>query len=342
MKLFGKDLSRDVAVVAEMGVNHEGDVEAASKMLRLAADAGADAVKLQTYTASRFVTTSNAERFARVQRFGLGPDDYRRLRREAASLRIVLFSTAVTEDVVDQVASLSPVIKIASGDLNFRPVIDAAMATGCSLILSTGNGTIEEIDRAVEWCRAAAPDDLADRLVLLHCVAAYPAPVSQLNLRTIPFLRDRYGLSVGFSNHAKEREGVLGAVALGAQIIEVHFTDKREGKTFHDHAISVEPDELAELVRSIRLMRSALGEAGRPVLDAEAALRPAMRKGLVAARDLAIGEILSTDDLNYARPATEFDWSDLPSLVGRRICIALHQGEIVTRTSVGLAPRQSQ
>lgn len=336
MNIFGKDLDRDVAVVAEMGVNHEGNVEAASLMLRLAAEAGVDAVKLQSYTPSRFVTTSNAERFARVQRFSLAREDYERLKNEANALKVTLFSTAVTEDVVEFLSTLSPVIKIASGDLNFRPVIDAAMASGASVILSTGNGSLDEIDRAVEWCRVAAPSDFADRLALLHCVAAYPAPIAQLNLRTIPFFKERYGLTVGFSNHAKENEGVLGAVALGAQIVEVHFTDQREGKTFHDHALSVEPAELGALVQSIKRIRSALGEQGRPEIEAEAALRPMMRKGLVAARDLAAGTTLRAEDLNFARPATEFEWSDLQSLVGRKLSHPLRCGELISRANVGL------
>ncbi|WP_168192659.1 N-acetylneuraminate synthase family protein [Undibacter mobilis] len=337
MNLFGRYLDNDVAVIAEIGVNHEGSVESASTLLRLAAEAGADAVKLQTYTPSRFVTTSNQQRFERVTRFALSRQDHLRLRDEAAELGVSLFSTAVTEDVVDFVATLGPAVKIASGDLNFRPVLEAAMRTGKAVILSTGNSTLDEIDTALSWCRdASGQQNLSDRLVLLHCVASYPAPMHDLNLLSIPFLKERYGLPTGYSNHAVEPEAVIAATALGAQVIEVHFTDRRAGRTFHDHSLSFEPEEMRKLITGIRAVRAACGQYGRPVLPSEVALRPLMRKGVVAARDLPAGTVLAAGDMAYARPATEFNWSDVDGLVGRQLIVSLHQGELIP--AAGVAP----
>ncbi|MBM3521124.1 MAG: hypothetical protein FJX63_10250, partial [Alphaproteobacteria bacterium] len=145
MKLFGRDLDTDIAVIAEVGVNHEGNVDVASSLLRAAAEAGADAVKFQSYTPERFISPSDAERFARVTRFGLDEHAHRHLAAEAAELGIAFLSAAISEDWVPLLAELSPAIKIASGDLTFEPVFRAAARTGKPVIISTGCGSAEEV-----------------------------------------------------------------------------------------------------------------------------------------------------------------------------------------------------
>ncbi len=334
MNLFGKDLEHEVAVVAELGVNHEGDVEVASRLLRLARDAGADAVKLQTYTPDRFASSADPVRLERVERFCLDRAAHYRLAQEAAGLGVALFSSAITEDVVPLLAELFPAIKIASGDINFEPVVRRAMSTRKPVILSTGNATIEEIDQAVQWCRDLAGPRLSEQLVLMHCVSAYPVPIEHANLLSIPFLKQRYGLTTGYSNHVLGPEACLGAVALGAQIIEVHVTERREGKEFRDHALSFEPAELAALIASLRKLRVALGVLGKELQPSELQIRSAMRKGVVAARDLEAGRILCADDLMYARPATEFAASELAWLIGARLTTAVGRGQLIPRSGV--------
>ena len=335
MYLFGKDLSRHVVVAAEIGVNHEGDVEAASRLLRLAAGAGADAVKFQSYTPERYVSRSDSERLERVTRFGLDRASHERLRREADELGVSFFSTPVTEDLVPMLAELCPAIKIASGDLTFEPVIRAAAKTGKPVILSTGLGTIEEIDQAVEWIRSEiGTDDLHDRLVLLHCVAAYPTPADQTNIRSVPFLRDRYDVSVGYSHHAVGIEPCLAAVALGAQVIEVHFTDRKEGRTFRDHQLSLEPSDLSDLVKRIGAISDSLGRYGKTRAAAELPGLAAMRKGIVAARDLVAGTIIDEADIMYARPATEYAAAEREKVIGGTLTVALKRGELIPRSGI--------
>lgn len=335
MKLFGKDLDREVVVVAEIGVNHEGNVDVAATLIRLAHEAGADAVKLQSYTPERFASSADPVRQERVRRFCLDRQAHYRLAEEASRMGATLFSSAITEDVIPLLAELFPAIKVASGDLNFEPIVREAASTGKPVLLSTGNSTIEEIDQAVQWCReevgAAA---LADRIVLLHCVSAYPTPIEQANLLTIPFLKERFGLVAGYSSHVLGVEAALAAVALGARVIEVHVTDRREGREFRDHAISYEPHELASLIASVRKVTVSLGKPGKHIQPAEMTIRAAMRKGIVAARDLAAGTVLSKDDVMYARPATEFAAAELPKILGRRLTVALRYGELVPRTAV--------
>ena len=335
MELFGKDISRNLVVIAEIGVNHEGDVEAASRMLRLAAEAGADAVKLQTYSPDRFIAASDPERLKRVTRFCLSDDDTRRLALEAVDLGITLFSTAITEDVIRFLDEIFPVMKIASGDLTFEPAVRAAAATGKPVILSTGLGAVEEIDAAIGWVRdETGTDDLSERLVLMHCVSAYPTPIEEANLRSIPFLAERYGVPVGYSNHVPGLDACLAAVALGACVLEVHFTDRREGREFRDHHLSLVPDELTELVGRAVGIRAALGTFGKDRQPSEIPNLAAVRKGIVAARDLEAGTTLSTDDLMFARPATEFAAAEMDQVVGRRLLASVKTGESIRRKDV--------
>jgi N-acetylneuraminate synthase/N,N'-diacetyllegionaminate synthase len=335
MRLFGKDLMREVALVAEIGVNHEGDVETATRLLRLAAEAGADAVKFQSYTPARFTSANDAARLERVTRFMLDERAHRRLSREADACGVAFFSTAVTEDWVPLLAELGEAIKIASGDLIFEPVVRAAAATGRMVILSTGLGTVEEIDRAVAWVRAELSEaPLPERLVLMHCVSAYPTPVEQANVRSVPFLAERYGLPVGYSNHVIGIEACLAAVALGACVIEAHFTDRREGREFRDHHLSLLPDEFAELARQTPLIKASLGVMDKPVQPCERPLKDAIRKGVVAAHDLAAGAVLTRGNLMFARPASEFPAPEIGELLGRRLKRSLRRGELVARDGV--------
>ncbi|MDA0653960.1 MAG: N-acetylneuraminate synthase family protein [Proteobacteria bacterium] len=335
MHLFGRDVAGEVAIVAEVGVNHEGDVEAASRLVRLAAEAGADAVKFQSYTPARYCTASDPVRLARVTRFALDREAHERLAAEATALGIAFLSTPVTEDWVPILAGLCPALKIASGDLVFEAVIRAAARTGKPVILSAGGGELDEIDQAVEWVAdEVGRDALAERLVLMHCVSAYPTPVDEANVRSVGFLSDRYGLVTGYSNHVVGPEACLAAVALGARVIEVHFTDRREGRTFRDHELSFEPDELAALVRGIPRVVAALGTAGKRRQPSEAGNIAAMRKGVVAARALSAGQILGADDLMFARPATEYAAADLPRLLGLRLTEDVVAGALIRRAAV--------
>jgi N-acetylneuraminate synthase/N,N'-diacetyllegionaminate synthase len=335
MRLFGRDLARETAIVAEIGVNHEGEPEAALRLVRLAAGAGADAVKFQSYTPARYAAANDAERLARVSRFALDEAAHRRIAAEAAACGIAFFSTPVTEDWVPFLTRYGAAIKIASGDLDFEPVIRTAARSGRPVILSTGLGTEAEIDRAVGWLRAELGGALlAERVVLLHCVTAYPTPIEEANLLAIPYLAERHGLAVGYSNHVIGLDACLGAVALGACVIEVHVTDRREGRAFRDHQLSLLPDELADLVRRVPGLCAARGQYGKPRQPSEAPLLPLVRKGVVAARDLEAGTRLAAEDLMYARPATEFAAGERDALIGRTLGVALKRGMLVPRGAV--------
>lgn len=337
MQLFGKNLNQDVVIIAEVGVNHEGDPEVASTLIRQAHEAGADAIKFQTYTPERFVGTGDPDRLARVRRFALSDDDLRALNDEARALGIAMFSAAISEDKVPLLAELFPVIKIASGDLTFEPVIRAAAATGKPVIVSTGLGTVEEIDQTIAWFKdETGLDDVRERLHLMHCVTAYPTPIEDANVLAVPFLAERTGLTVGYSNHVIGLDACFAAIAQGASSIEVHFTDCKEGRDFRDHELSCDAADLAQLVKTAPRIRAALGQAQKARTPSETPLLDAVRKGVVAARDLAEGHVLTRDDLMFARPATEFPSGEVDTLAGKRLKAAYRLGETIRRADVDM------
>ncbi len=335
MQLFGKDLSRDVAVIAEIGVNHEGNFDKALELVRLAAEAGADAVKFQSYAPERLTSSDEPERLARVTRYALDVSAHHRLADEARNCGIAFFSSAITEDTVQLIASLAPAIKIASGDLDFEPVIRAAAASGRIVLLSTGTGTIDEVDRAVGWVRdeiGSAP--LMDRLVLFQCVSAYPAPIEEAQTAVVTQYKSRYGIEVGYSNHVIGPEACYAAVALGASVLEVHFTDCKTGRMFRDHSLSFEPADLADLVAKVGRIRAAIGSSTKGPQTSESASILAIRKGVVAARDIAEGTVLAREDLMFARPASEFPSAQIGQLPGKRLKRSLKRGQVIKRSDV--------
>lgn len=335
MHLFGKNLNTDVVVIAEIGVNHEGDPAVASKLIQLAHEAGADAVKFQTYTPERFVGTSDPARLERVRGFALSDQMLRELAGEANNLGITMFSAAISEDKIPLLAKLFPVIKIASGDLDFEPAIRGAAATGLPTIISTGLGTLEEIDQAIEWFKdETGLKDIRERLHLMHCVTAYPTPIEDANVLAVPFLANHTGLTVGYSNHVIGLEACYAAIANGASSIEVHFTDCKTGRKFRDHELSCDPDDLATLVKAAPRIKKSLGHPNKVRQTAELPLLQAVRKGVITARDLRAGHVLSRDDLMFARPATEFPSGEVGALVGKRISVNYKMGETLRRADV--------
>jgi len=322
-------------IVAEIGVNHEGSFDKAKYLIDSAARTGADAVKFQTYTPSRYASASDPGRLERVTKFSLAHEEFELLSQVAADLKIEFLSTPVSEDVVPLLSRICSRLKIASGDLTFEPVIRAAAQTGKPIILSTGLGTIEEIDQAIEWIRSETGSDwLSHNVTLMQCVVAYPTPIEEANLLSIPFLKERYGLSVGFSNHVIGQDACLAAVALGADIIEVHFTDCKVNRDFRDHEMSFDEKDLREFVVKSQLIYSALGQYGKFRQNSEKSLLKVVRKGLVAARPLRKGSVIRRDDLMFARPATEFDSNELDLVVGQTLLQDLNAGELVPRDAV--------
>ncbi len=314
-------------VIAEAGVNHNGSLETALRMVDVATRAGADAIKFQLFRA-RDLASANAPRaeYQRASTTGtsqqkmlakleLAPDAYARI-KEHCDERSILF--LATPFGVSQLAWLEQsgvrAIKIASTDLVTEPLLAAACATGLPLILSTGAAETSEIERAVQLVRHAGA---ADRLILLHCVSCYPTPMEAINLRAIGTLNDTFGVPTGLSDHTTStRTGAL-AVSVGACVIEKHFTLDPTARG-PDHATSLNPDQLTEYIARIREAQRALGTGMLGLNPIEQEVRRVARKSVVATQLIRSGEIISAEKLALKRPGTGLSPHDLPAIIGRR------------------------
>jgi len=314
-------------LIAEAGVNHNGSPELAIRLVDAAADAGADAVKFQTFRAGSLATADapqanyQRERSAAVSQqamlreLELPVGGLRAAFARAAERGIIAFSTPFDLDSAELLVSLGvPALKIGSGDLTNLFLLRGVAAAGLPVILSTGMATLDEVDLAMAAVRAAGDPPLA----LLHCLSAYPAPPRETNLRAIPTMRDRYGVEVGFSDHTLGLAAPVAAVALGATIVEKHLTLDR-GLAGPDHAASTEPGELAALARALREAHEALGDGVKRPQRAESDSRRVARRSLVLRHALASGTILTLGDLDAKRPADGISPLRLDEVLGRRL-----------------------
>lgn len=323
--------SGDVCVIAEIGNNHEGDEGLAGEMIAAAAESGATAVKFQTFRTEHFQSREDAVRFARLKGFELSAAATARLASQARSKGLTFISTPLDLRSAAMLEPLIDVFKVASGDLEFIPLLQFLAVTGKPVIISTGGSDFVRIDRAVS-CLLSSWRDTGSRgdLALLHCVSAYPAPEDQLNLRAIRSLAARYPYPIGYSDHALGMFACVAAVALGARIIEKHFTLSKTYSTFRDHALSAEPHELRELVTVLRSVSRMLGDGTKVLQPCEQELATRGGRSIAAVRDLPAGHVVERDDLIWIRPAGGFAPGEESRVVGRTLRAAVGLGGVIT------------
>ena len=332
-----------VFVVAEAGVNHNGDVALALALVDAAADGGADAVKFQTFRTDALVSRAAPKAGYQVETTGGGEsqrdmlarleltlDDFARVQERCAKRGVVFFSAPFDETSADALERLAaPLFKVPSGEITNLPFLRHVAAKRRPMIVSTGMCTLAEVAEAVAAIRAAGDPPVA----LLHCVSAYPAPPGEMNLRAMDTLRERFGVPVGLSDHTLGLEVALAAVARGAAIVEKHLTlDK--AMPGPDHRASLDPGEMAALVRGIRTVESALGDGDKRPTPSELDTRRVARKSLVAARALRAGERLTADAVAVKRPGTGIPPADLDRAVGRRLRRDVAADEVLEWTAL--------
>ncbi|HXG21833.1 MAG TPA: N-acetylneuraminate synthase family protein [Methylomirabilota bacterium] len=331
MMIEGRDVQRQRLLVAEIGNNHEGDGQAAVEMVAAAAEAGADAVKVQIITPERLVHASQRERITQLSRFRLPDETYEAMAALARTRGMLFIATPFDVRTLEQFAPLLSAVKIASGDLDYTPLLAAAARTKKPLILSTGMGTMTEVSAAVRTIEQYLPADqpLESSLALLHCVSAYPTPLDQANLRALERLRVAFGLVVGYSDHTLGIEASLVAAALGARIIEKHFTLDKTRATFRDHALSADPQELRRLATILHTFDAMLGDGEKRPMPCEQPAVTTARRGAVAVRDLPAGIPLTLADLDFVRPRSGLPPAHALALIGRTVRTPLKQHEFV-------------
>lgn len=320
-------------IIAEAGVNHNGSIELAKQLVDKAVEAGVDYIKFQTFKTEKLVAksaqmasyqkknirTKDNSQFAMLKKLELSSDQHEELIAYCKEKGIKFFSTAFDLDSIDYLHSLNLGLwKIPSGEITNYPYIKKIAQYGEPVIISTGMCEMQDIENAVasllKW--GTKKEDI----IILHCNTEYPTPYQDVNLKAMDAIREKFGVEVGYSDHTKGIEVPIAAVALGATVIEKHFTLNRnmEGP---DHKASLEPDELKAMVSAIRNIEQAVGDGVKKVTDSEKGNISVARKSIVAARNINKGEVFTEENLTVKRPGTGISpmhWEEILGQVAKR------------------------
>ena len=332
-------MSARVLVIAEAGVNHNGELPLALQLCDAARAAGADAVKFQTFRAEDLVVpgaptaayqarqTGQQDQYAMLKALELSEADHFALHAHCNRIGIEFFSTPFSVPAVDMLQRLGVRrLKLSSGELTHQALVAAAAGTGLPLLMSTGMADLDEVRQALEWARAARGH--LDEVAVLHCTSAYPAPDASLNLRAMVTMGSALGLPVGYSDHSDGVEASLAAVALGAVVIEKHLTLDRT-LPGPDHSASLEPGPFATMVAGIRRIEAMLGDGAKRPTPQELDTARVARRSVVAACDIAAGTVIEASMLACRRPATGIAPKDLALVAGRSAAVHIAAGTVL-------------
>lgn len=317
-------MNRDnkVLIIAEIGVNHNGDFDTAKRMIEVAKNCGVDIVKFQTFNVDAL--TSGQAEMAKYQKDNIGKtetqkemlsklalsqEQFKELAKYCKEIGITFLSTPFDIESVRFLNPIQNIWKIPSGEITNYPYLVEIAKTGKKVILSTGMCTLDEIKEALGVLTYNGTKDIT----LLHCTTDYPTPLESVNLNAMLTLKEEFGYPVGYSDHTEGIEVDIAAVAMGATVIEKHFTLDRN-MPGPDHKASLEPDELKEMVRAIRKIETALGSSEKQPIKAELENRKVARKSIVAAKDIKKGETFTTENITTKRPGTGISpmrWNDV-------------------------------
>ncbi len=293
-------------ILAEIGLNHNGDMGLASEMVAAAADTGVDGVKFQSYFTEEFLHPSLSEAFEIFKSCELRPDEFSTLKSQAESLDLQFISTPLTHSYVKILNEMGvPAFKVASCDMTYYDLIEEITMTGKPVVISTGMSNFEEIKELM------TQNFLEDYpVILLHCISNYPPKLEDVHLKTILSFREEFKVPIGLSDHTLGTAVGVGATALGVQFIEKHFTIDRNLKG-PDHKMSMLPEDMRHLVNDSSDLFRALGQKGRPELEAEKDIRKVARRGLYASQSIAVGDVLSNHNAIFLRPSNSVDSRDV-------------------------------
>jgi N,N'-diacetyllegionaminate synthase len=338
MQFAGRSLGpgHPALIIAEIGNNHDGSVGQARALVEAAAEAGADAVKFQTHIATAEMLPEtptpphfDEPRFEFTRRMELSRAEHESLKSCAEDRGLLFFSSPFSVEAVKMLEEVGvPLYKIASGEVTNPPLLEAVADTGKPVLLSTGMSGLEEIDAAVSVLR-----DAGSAFCLMQCTSTYPCPPEKVNLRAMETLADRYGCPVGLSDHTPDVNTSIAAAALGAACIEKHFTLSRR-LYGPDHHASLEPDDLARLVKGVREVEAAMG-TGEKVLDpAHDPVRETFEKSLVVAREIPEGAVIEAAMLTTKRPGSGIPATRLPEVVGHKAARQLHPDRLLEEADI--------
>lgn len=316
-------------IIAEAGVNHNGDLELAKKLIDAAAEAGADIVKFQTFNADRLVASTARKAAYQIQATGSRESQHEMLRRleltedmhqeliaHCAARNIGFFSTSFDIESTDLLVSYGQEqFKIPSGEITNLPYLRHIGQLGRPVILSTGMATMDEIGSAIQILENSGTPKTT--ITVLHCTTEYPTPMPEVNLRAMISIRDKFEVKVGFSDHTLGIEVAIAAVAMGATLIEKHFTLDRQ-MPGPDHKASLEPSELKSMVTAIRNIEVALGDGVKRPTPSETKNIAVVRKSIIASKSIQLGEVFTTKNLTTKRPGTGISPMRFDEVLGKK------------------------
>ncbi len=327
-----------IFIIAEAGVNHNGDMKIAKQLVDGAVTAGVDAVKFQTFKTENLTTKRSdladyqkeqvkeyESQFDMIKSLELSYHSFVELKEYCDNRGILFLSTPHTADAVDFLDSLIPAYKIGSGDLTNHPFLKMIASKGKPIFLSTGMATLQEVREAVQ----AIQEIDKSELLLLHCLTNYPADIRDSNLRAINTLRTEFSLPVGFSDHTMGLAASIAAVALGACMIEKHFTTDRN-LPGPDHKASLEPAKLRELVDSIRNVESALGTGIKEPTEEEIKIRAVARKSIVSVVGIPKGAVITEEMIDIKRPGQGIAPKHFDDMIGKRAAKDILEDSVLT------------
>lgn len=326
-----------ILIIAEAGVNHNGSLDLAKGLVDKAKESGADIVKFQTAKLDSLVTKSAPMAAYQKENTGveesqknmlgrllLSFEDFMELSRYCRSVGIKFLSTPFDINSIYFLDGLQDIWKIPSGEITNYPYLVEIARTGKEIILSTGMSTLEEVDAALEVLKANG----AGKITLLHCTTNYPTPMQDVNLNAMITLREHCGCDIGYSDHTKGIEVPIAAVAMGAKIIEKHFTLSRDMEG-PDHKASLEPDELKEMVKAIRNIEKALGTDEKKPSESEKINLAVVRKSIVAARQIKAGDIFTEENLTTKRPGAGINPMRWKEILGKKAVRDFEEDELI-------------
>lgn len=321
MKIKSHNLNKKILLVAEIGNNHEGNFNLAKKLIKVAANSGADAVKFQSFiTESNVSKDFNPQRYKMLKKFQLSALQFKKLKKYANELKLIFISTPLDIESANYLKNIVDAYKIASGDINFYPMIEIVSKTKKPLIVSTGVSNLNEIKKTLNFIKRYRS---LDNVIVLHCVSNYPTIDEECNLNNIFHLK-KIIKNVGYSDHTIGIESALCSISMGVKCIEKHFTINNNYSNFRDHKISSDPTQFKELSNKVRLYEKFLGARKFKTLpDKQSKL---IKRSIILKKDLKKGSIIKKNDIAWIRPGTGEKPGSEKIFIGKKIKLNIASG----------------
>jgi sialic acid synthase SpsE len=328
---IGKFNTEDnVLVIAEIGNNHEGNLQLAEQLIDLAASTGVHAIKFQTYRTEEHISRKDETRFKRLKSFEFNEDQFEILSEKVHKAGLLFISTPFDLQSVSILEPLVDAYKISSSDNTFYPLMEKIALANKPILMSGGLADIHQLHYSKLFIeRIWREHSIFQSLAVLHCVSNYPVELHEANLLAIHDIARNLGCTVGYSDHTLGIEAAVLSVAVGARIIEKHFTLDKHFSEFRDHQLSVTPDELKELVRRVKEAEQYLGSGIKEPQESEKSNMNAMRRSIIAKRRLHVGEIITMDSIRWVRPAGGIAPGNEHLILGKRLKLEVAEGDMI-------------